>query len=173
MALTVGKAARMFRMSRTALLYYDEIGLVKPSQRSGAGYRLYGEADIDRLSKVIAYREAGIPLDDIAGLLSGKGTGLEALLLKRLECLNGEIAAAKKRQAAVVGIIRGLSSGEAANEREKWRRAVEEAGFAGSEGERLHMDFEEHSPLLHEEFLCALGFSDDEMRKIREFSRQK
>lgn len=101
MTLTAGKAARMFGLSRTALLYYDEIGLVKPSQRSAAGYRLYDETDLERLRRVVLYREAGIPLEDIAGILYGLGNKIETVLLKRLEELNGELAAVRKRQAAV------------------------------------------------------------------------
>jgi DNA-binding transcriptional MerR regulator len=173
MALTAGKAARMFGMSRTALLYYDEIGLVKPSRRSAAGYRLYEEADIGRLRRVIAYREAGIPLEDIAGLLSGSGDRLETVLLRRLEALNAEIAAVKRRQAAVVALIRSITGDTPEDARDQWRAALGEAGMQGGKGEEMHKNFEEHSPRLHAEFLRALGFDEEEVRIIREHYMRK
>jgi MerR family transcriptional regulator, thiopeptide resistance regulator len=168
MELTAGKAAKRYRISRTALLYYDEIGLVKPSGRSGTGYRLYSEADLEKLGTVIAYREAGISLEDISKLLSGTGNALELVLLKRLGELNNEIIAVKKRQAAVLQIIQSISKGNAEDVKQSWRAAKEASGMHGAEADRLHADFEEHSPLLHARFLQALGFTEDEIKLIRE-----
>ena len=45
-------------ISRTVLLYYDTIGLLKPSGRTGAGYRIYSEADVQRLKQIMIYRDA-------------------------------------------------------------------------------------------------------------------
>ncbi len=168
MAMTAGKLARQYGMSRTALLYYDEIGLVKPSERSTAGYRLYSEADQRRLETVIAYRDAGIPLEEIRRLLMGSGTKLEAVLLKRLTELNQEIIAVKRRQAAVIAIIQGAFTGDMEDIHRNWRDALEEAGFSGEDALRLHAEFEEHSPELHERFLKALGLPDREIKSIRE-----
>lgn len=169
MALTAGKAARLYGISRTALLYYDEIGLVSPTGRSASGYRLYGDADLKRLHTVILYREAGIGLDDISRLLSGSGGSLEAVLLKRLNELNDEIIAVKKRQAAVIGIIQGISKGDPADGKKNWHEALQEAGITGCAADRLHDDFEEHSPQLHASFLRALGFDEAEIKMIREY----
>ena len=46
---TVGQLAKLFGLSRSTLLYYDEIGLLSPSARSASNYRLYSEADIRRV----------------------------------------------------------------------------------------------------------------------------
>ena len=46
--LTVGKLSEKFGLSRTALLYYDRIGLLTPAGRSESGYRLYDDAAIER-----------------------------------------------------------------------------------------------------------------------------
>ncbi len=53
-------------MTVRALHHYDEIGLVRPSQRTAAGYRLYGDADVLRLHQVLLFRELGLPLEEIA-----------------------------------------------------------------------------------------------------------
>ena len=47
---TVTKLARRCGLSRTALLYYESIGLMPPAQRSGGNYRCYGDADLQRVS---------------------------------------------------------------------------------------------------------------------------
>src|SRR3954447_1309922 len=51
------------------LHHYDEIGLVRPSRRSPAGYRLYDDRDLARLRDALSYRELGFTLEQVAGLL--------------------------------------------------------------------------------------------------------
>jgi DNA-binding transcriptional MerR regulator len=69
MAFTVGDLARLTGVTVRALHHYDEIGLVRPSQRTAAGYRLYTDADVLRLQQVLLFRELGLPLDEIAGAI--------------------------------------------------------------------------------------------------------
>lgn len=66
---TVTKLARQCGLSRTALLYYESIGLMPSPLRSGGNYRCYGEADLRRLLQIRAYRDAGLKLEDIRALL--------------------------------------------------------------------------------------------------------
>ena len=68
---TVGPAAQAVGSTVRALHHYDAIGLVVPSGRTAAGYRVYLEADLDRLRQELVYRELGFPLDDVARLLDG------------------------------------------------------------------------------------------------------
>lgn len=67
--LTVGQVAERFGVTVRTLHHYDEIGLLSPSERSSAGYRLYTQADIARLQNVVVYRRLGFPLEEIANLL--------------------------------------------------------------------------------------------------------
>ena len=69
MAFTVGELAKLTGITVRTLHHYDEIGLVRPSQRSGAGYRLYGDGDVLRLQQVLLLRELGMPLDEIAAAI--------------------------------------------------------------------------------------------------------
>jgi MerR family transcriptional regulator, thiopeptide resistance regulator len=69
MAWTVGEVARIAGVTVRALHHYDEIGLLSPSARSEAGYRLYGRSDLERLQRIRVYRGFGIALDKIAALL--------------------------------------------------------------------------------------------------------
>lgn len=79
MAFTVGELARLTGVTVRALHHYDEIGLVCPSQRTAAGYRLYADADVLRLHQVLLFRELGLPLDEIAAAIDEAGSQAELL----------------------------------------------------------------------------------------------
>ena len=64
MAMTVGELSRISGVTVRTLHHYDEIGLVVPSQRTAANYRLYSDDDILRLQQVLVFRELGMPLDE-------------------------------------------------------------------------------------------------------------
>jgi MerR family transcriptional regulator, thiopeptide resistance regulator len=79
MAFTVGELARLTGVTVRALHHYDELGLVRPSQRTAAGYRLYGDADVLRLHQVLLFRELGLPLEEIAAAIDEAGSQEELL----------------------------------------------------------------------------------------------
>ncbi|MEO6143414.1 MAG: MerR family transcriptional regulator [Dermatophilaceae bacterium] len=68
-ALTVGQVAEQLGVTVRTLHHYDEIGLLVPSERTPAGYRLYTDKDIARLQQVVVYRRLGFALEEIALLL--------------------------------------------------------------------------------------------------------
>ena len=68
-ALTVGQVAGQFGVTVRTLHHYDQIGLLVPSERTPAGYRLYTTGDVARLQNVVVYRRLGFPLEEIALLL--------------------------------------------------------------------------------------------------------
>lgn len=81
---TVSQVAALTHLTVRALHHYDEIGLLRPSQRSAAGYRLYDESDLQRLRKVLLFRELGFSLDSVRGLLDASAARQrEALLAQR------------------------------------------------------------------------------------------
>jgi MerR family transcriptional regulator, thiopeptide resistance regulator len=65
----VGELARVTGLTVRALHYYDQIGLLTPSQRSRAGHRLYDSSDVGRLYRIILMRRLGFPLDQITPVL--------------------------------------------------------------------------------------------------------
>ncbi len=67
---TVGEVADAVGVTVRTLHHYDALGLVVPSARSGAGYRLYTAGDLARLRQVVVYRGLGFSLDEIAALLA-------------------------------------------------------------------------------------------------------
>ncbi|MEV0147171.1 MULTISPECIES: MerR family transcriptional regulator [unclassified Nonomuraea] len=67
---TVGVVADLAGVSVRTLHHYDEIGLLKPQDRSTAGYRLYSADDMRRLQRILFYRELDFDLDTVAVILA-------------------------------------------------------------------------------------------------------
>lgn len=106
---TVGQVAGLAGVTIRTLHHYEHIGLLTPSDRSPAGYRIYAEADIDRLLRVLNYRELGFPLDDIATMLDDGGTPAyrhlerqHELLTRRLRRLQAMVAAIEREMEATL-----------------------------------------------------------------------
>ncbi len=97
----VGEVAKLAGVTIRTLHHYEQIGLLVPSNRSDSGYRLYTDADIDRLSRVLYYRELGFPLDDIARLLDDTST-------PRLEHLERQHTLLQQRLQRVEAMVRAV-----------------------------------------------------------------
>jgi MerR family transcriptional regulator, thiopeptide resistance regulator len=107
MTWTVGEVARRTGVTVRALHHYDDIGLLAPSGRTDAGYRLYDRADLERLQRIVVYRRLGLDLDAIAALLDDPETDhlahlrtQHALLVDRREELTSMIDRLEKTMEA-------------------------------------------------------------------------
>jgi DNA-binding transcriptional MerR regulator len=80
---TVGDLARMAGISVRTLHHYDEIGLLVPSGRSEAGYRLYSDEDLARLRQILFYRELDFSLEAITAVLGEAEDGAEEHLRRQ------------------------------------------------------------------------------------------
>lgn len=69
MSYTVKAVADLARISVRTLHHYDQVGLLKPSSTSPAGYRLYAEADLECLQQVLFFRELGFALHEIKAIV--------------------------------------------------------------------------------------------------------
>jgi DNA-binding transcriptional MerR regulator len=72
-SLTVGELARRTGLTVRTLHHYDEIGLLRPSRHSGAGYRLYTVRDVARLQQVRSLRQLGFSLEEVRDCLDRPG----------------------------------------------------------------------------------------------------
>lgn len=80
MEYTINKLAKIAGISTRTLRWYDECGLLKPRRMRTNGYRIYGQAEVDRLQQILFYRELGVELSDIGQILSAEDfDGLSAL----------------------------------------------------------------------------------------------
>ena len=101
MSLTVGAVARLAGVTVRTLHHYDEIGLLKASGRSDAGYRRYADADLDRLQRILFYRELGLGLDQIKDVMTDGGTDVNGHLRRQHAMLRDRIRRLERMVAAV------------------------------------------------------------------------
>ncbi|MEU5159228.1 MerR family transcriptional regulator [Streptomyces sp. NPDC020875] len=116
--LTVGRVAELAGVSVRTLHHYDEIGLVRPSARTPAGYRAYSADDVARLRAVLGFRRLGFGLREIADLVDDPGTDpvarlrrLRGLLLERRDQAAAMVAAVDRELEARVTESGAISSG--------------------------------------------------------------
>lgn len=74
-SMTISELARAASVPTTTVRYYERAELLMPSSRSGAGYRLYGTAALERLQFIRAAQAVGFALDDIGALLALETNG--------------------------------------------------------------------------------------------------
>ena len=84
---TVGEVAELTGVTVRALHHYDEIGLLSPSERTAAGYRLYSDADLVRLHAIVNWRDMGFGLNDIATMLDDQDDDVSMALKRQRERL--------------------------------------------------------------------------------------
>jgi DNA-binding transcriptional MerR regulator len=70
---TVRQLAHLAGVSVRTLHHYDQLGLLSPTERTPAGYRLYHHSDLLRLQQILFYKELDVPLDEIRRLLDQPG----------------------------------------------------------------------------------------------------
>jgi DNA-binding transcriptional MerR regulator len=171
---TVTQLARRCRLSRSTLLYYESIGLMKPSRSASSNYRRYGEKDQKRLEEICFYRSAGLKLADIRNILDQQSSvGLPGILETRLRELNSEIERLREQQRIIFGLLRNTSTIRRWKviTKDKWVEIMKSSGFSEAEMTRWHQEFERAAPAEHQEFLEFLHIPSDEITRIREWSR--
>ena len=175
--LSISQVGRKCGLSRSTLLYYDRLNLVRPSYRTAAGYRLYSAEDESRLADVCRYRKAGLPLKEIQRVLEEPETPdlVAAALQRRLTALNDEIAGLRRQQQVVLQLLarkgRRAACLARALTKPKWIAVLRAAGMSEAEMKQWHVAFEAESPAAHQDFLESLGIPPNEIRRIRTASR--
>ncbi|HHV72802.1 MAG TPA: MerR family transcriptional regulator [Clostridia bacterium] len=113
MEYTVQKLAKLAGVSTRTLRYYDEIGILKPARINSSGYRIYGQAEVDKLQQILFYRELGVSLADIKEIINSPSFNpADALrehhkkLLKKRKQLDLLIANVEKTINSIEGRIK-------------------------------------------------------------------
>jgi DNA-binding transcriptional MerR regulator len=172
--LTVSQLASRCRLSRTAVLYYESAGLLKPATRTGAQYRMYGDKEVHTLEQICLYRSVGLSVKDIAAILGTPKSDAAGLLQHRLLELEGEIERLRGHQRKILQLLktRNISRRSKAMTKEKWVTIMKSAGFTEGDMHRWHREFERSAPEDHEKFLAFLNIPNDEIASIRQWSRK-
>lgn len=107
MEYTVKALAELAGVTPRTLRWYDRQGLVKPGRLTEAGYRLYGEEEVDRLQTVLFYRELGLELSAIKALLDRPGFDRGRALEEHLRALEEKRA---RLDALILTVRRTIAS---------------------------------------------------------------
>ena len=103
--LQIGAVAQLTGLTVRTLHHYDEIGLLVPSERTGAGYRLYSDGDLRRLYRILALRGMGFPLEEIASTLVREGEDPRPAVRRHLERVDGQLRLAEQLRRRLTRIL--------------------------------------------------------------------
>lgn len=109
--LPVGRAAALVGVTVRTLHHWDAIGLVRPSGRTPAGYRVYAGEDVARMHRVLVYRELGLPLAEIGRLLDDPGTDARDHLRRQRAQLVERVSRIQKMVSSVDRLLEALETG--------------------------------------------------------------
>ena len=87
MMRTVHEVSKLTGVSIRTLQHYDNIGLLRPADRTAAGYRLYSNDDLARLQHILLFRELEFPLKDIKRIIDSPGFDQKRALDQQIELL--------------------------------------------------------------------------------------
>lgn len=105
---TVKEISKITGISVRTLHYYDEIGLLKPTACSGAGYRLYDDKALEDLQQILFFREFDIPLKEIKGIMEHPSLDRNQILYSQKRMLELK----KERLERLISSIDGILKGE-------------------------------------------------------------
>ena len=172
---TIRELCKKSGLSRTALLYYESIGLLTPEARSESNYRLYSDNLSKRLEKICTYRDAGVPLADIVQILSFESTEEREILERTLSMLNNkakEIRESQEKIATLLNHAPGREPSSLGIDVKEIMAALAPLGIGEDTFLQMHEVLENNSPEGHHYLLNLLGFSEDEISRIISLTRK-
>lgn len=153
--------------SRT-LRYYDEIGLLKPKKMSLAGYRIYGEAEVERMQHILFFRRLGVPLKEIRAVLQDEQ-------INYLDLLKEHQAALQQKQEELRALLELVE--QSINEKEGESKMNHQEKFEAFKRNKLNENEEKYGKEIREKYgeevinqsnQAILGMSEDAYQKQQE-----
>ena len=160
----VNEAARIAGVTVRALHHYDQIGLLVPSIRSEAGYRLYTDGDLLRLQQILIGRALGLSLEEIRKLIDDPRVDRRDLLRRQRELLRqrAETTAAMLRSVeAALALLDAPTRSETVNLKEIFD------GFDPAQYEDEARDRWGHTDAYKESQRRARQYTADDWRAIK------
>ena len=105
---TVKDVSELTGISVRTLHYYDEIGLLKPTTCSDAGYRLYDDKALETLQQILFFREFDMPLKEIKSILESPEFDKDKVLASQMRMLELK----RDRLNRLIGTIKDILKGE-------------------------------------------------------------
>ena len=121
MSYTINKIAQMAGVTLRTLRYYDKIGLLAPTARSEAGYRLYSDEDAGRLQQILFFRELDFPLVKILQIMGNPDFDRKKALAMQIEFLEKRAARYEKLSKMARHTLQNLEGGIKMENREMFK----------------------------------------------------
>ncbi len=102
---TVKEVGKLTGVSVRTLHHYDTINLLKPTQVTEAGYRLYDDSALEKLYMILVFREFGLSLKEIADILHASDYNRNRVLEKQIEQMQERIGKLQDRIALAKGLL--------------------------------------------------------------------
>ncbi|GIJ52007.1 transcriptional regulator [Virgisporangium aliadipatigenens] len=104
----IGELATATGVTVRTLHHYDGLGLLSPSERTSVGHRRYTAADVRRLHRIIALRDFGLSLAEIARVLDGPDADPRELLRAQLARVEERLTAGERLRRTLIDLIASL-----------------------------------------------------------------
>lgn len=104
---TVKEISNITGISVRTLHYYDEICLLKPTDKSDAGYRLYDDKALERLQQILFFREFDIPLKEIKAVMENPALDRNHILQMQRKMLMAKMERTERLVASIDDILKG------------------------------------------------------------------
>ena len=171
MTYTIGEVARMSGVSPRALRLYEDEGLLTPARKPN-GYRCYTSAEMDRLQEIMLFRRMGVPLGEIAPLLSSSAPERRKLLSHHLAELRRERAELDRLIHTIEVTIKSEAGGTPMTDEEKFdgmkRQLIEENERAY--GAEVRARYGDES--VDESNRTMMGLTSEQYERFRELELQ-
>ncbi len=149
---TVKEISDLTGISVRTLHYYDEIGLLHPTEKNEVGYRLYDDKALETLQQILFFREFDIPLKEIKAVIDNRALERNQILQMQRRML----VAKKERMERLISSIDDILKGE---------NRMDFAIFNKTEMEEMFQTMFENMPDDTRDFVVKEFGSEEEWKK--------
>lgn len=124
--LTVSQIARRTGLTVRALHHFEAKGLLAPTARSAAGYRLYGAAELRRLQHIVSLKGLGFSLAEIRAALDADAPTLAQALHRQVVRLRAAVSRQQQQLARIESVAARVAAGVAIDV-DTWLNSIEDS----------------------------------------------
>ena len=103
--MTVAQVSKRAGVSVRTLHHYDQIGLLRPTEVTEAGYRMYDDTALDKLDMILVYRELGLSLNEISGILDAPDYDRNRVLEHQIKLMQERVEKLQNRISFARGML--------------------------------------------------------------------
>ena len=103
--MTVAQVSKRTGVSVRTLHHYDQFGLLKPTEVTEAGYRLYDDSALDKLYMILVYRELGLSLNEISSILDAPDYDRNRVLEHQIKLMQERVEKLQNRISFARGML--------------------------------------------------------------------